>query len=287
MAEITPHRIGELLKIVFELLWHHPEGLASKEILAQIPKLIHLTEYEHGAFPSSPNIPRYETVIRLATIPLVKAGWLEKNNKGRWYITNDGRQACRQYNDAGEFYKEAARLYSEYFERMRGRPTIFLTLEDAKERSWEQIQEFLLGLRQFEFKILVGDLLHAMGYHVAWLVSSERFHGKIDYVAYIDPLGIKQPRIVVQVKHKGQATTVEGVKDFLSILEDGDFGLLVSTGGYTNEAREEARKYTDRKFTLVDLDGFYELWVEHYEKLTPERRSRLPLEPVYFLTPFE
>jgi len=287
MEELSPHRIGEFLKVVFRILWSHPEGLAAKEILAQIPKLIPLSEYETGVFPSSPNSPRYETIIRLATVPLLKAGWLTKNDKGRWHITEDGRQACRQFVDAGDFYKEASRLYGEYFEHMRGRPTIFLTLEEAKEKSWEQIHDYLSGMRPYEFKKLVADLLYAMGYHVARYVSSDRYNGKIDYVAYIDPLGMKQPRIVVEVKHKGQPSTVEGIKDFLSIIDPVDFGILVSSGGFTNEAKNEAGSQKDRRIVLIDLEVFYELWIEHYAKLSPAGRSRLPLETVYFLAPFE
>ena len=86
MADITPQRIGEFLRIVFDLLWNRPEGLPAVDVLAQIPHATSLTEYERGYFPSAPNTPRYEKVIRLATIPLVKAGWLVKN-KGRWFIT--------------------------------------------------------------------------------------------------------------------------------------------------------------------------------------------------------
>ena len=81
MPEITLSRIGALLRGVLELLWNKPEGMIASEILAFLPELTPLTEYEKG-YPPSTNIPRYERIVRLATIPLVQAGWLVKNNKG-------------------------------------------------------------------------------------------------------------------------------------------------------------------------------------------------------------
>ena len=54
-----------------------------------------------------------------------------------------------------------------------------------------------------------------MGYHVAWIAPPEKDHGQIDMVAYTDPLGASGPRILVQIKHKGQPTTMEGMKSFL------------------------------------------------------------------------
>jgi restriction system protein len=160
-------------------------------------------------------------------------------------------------------------------------------LEESKEKSWEQIQGYIQGMKPFEFKILVGDLLRAMDYHVAWVAPPDKDRGKIDIVAYTDPLGVSPPRIIVQVKHKGQATTVEGLRGFVSVLGVDDFGLLISSGGFTNDAKEEALAQKNHKVALIDLEGFFDLWVEHYEKFAPEARLRFPLEPVHFLSPLE
>lgn len=304
MAEITRKRIGELLRIVFVLLWYKPEGLPAKDILVDIPKVTQLTDYEKGYLPSSPNIPkatqltdyekgyyqsipnipRYEKIIRLATIPLVNVGWLIKNNKGRWFITDKGRQACKEFNDAEEFYKEAAKLHNEYFERRRNHPAIFLTLEEAKEKSWEQIQEYLLGMETYEFQVLVADLLWALDYHVAWIAPPGKERGQIDIVAYTDPLGVSIPRIKVQVKHRGLVTTIEGLTAFTSILGNDDFGIFVSSSGFTKDVKDTALTQ-EYRVTLIDLEDFFDLWVEHYEKLTPEARLRFPLEAINFLSP--
>lgn len=281
MADISLHRIGELLRSVFELLWNQPDGLPSREILALIPEVTPLTQYERGYLPST-SIPRYERIIRLATIPLVRAGWLIKNNKGRWYITEEGRQACRKFTNAQELYKEALRTYEE---RRLSAPAVIMTVEEAEEKAWEQIQRFIQESKSDEFHRLVADLLQAMGYYVTWIAPPGKDRGQIDIIAHVDPIGAKSPRIIVQVKHKGQAITIEGLKTFLSVLGANDFGLFVSTGGFTGDARDEARKEVFSRVTILDLEMLFDLWIKHYEELGQQGRGRLPLKPVFFLSP--
>jgi restriction system protein len=219
MADITRRRTGELLHHVFELLWDKPDGLPAKDILDAIPKSIKLTEYESGYYASTPNSPRFEKIVRFATIDLVHAGWLVKS-KGRWYLTEEGRLAYKKYTDPEDFYKEAVRLYHEW---KRTRPVkeglvtdeqeiqkISLTVDEAEEKSWEQIQQYLQQVKPYEFQEFVADLLRAMGYHVSWVAPQGKDRG-IDIIAYTEPLGASVPRIKVQVKHRDQPTAVEGL----------------------------------------------------------------------------
>jgi restriction system protein len=286
MAEITPTRIGELLKFVFAHLRSHPEGLSAMDILSHIQEAARLTDFESGYPVATPGIPRYETIIRLASISLVRVGWLEKNATGRWFITEVGWKASQQFPEPGEFYNESARLYKEFCKKRRGRSTAFLAVEDAREDSWDQICDFLQELEPSNFKIMVCELLRAMGYAVIWITPPEE-SGLIDLVAHSDSSGSSLPRLIVQVKHKGQALTVEGLKSFTSVLNPNDIGLLVSSGGFTKEVETLASTLIERTISLVDLKGFYDLWVKHYGQISPEGRARLPLESVYFLSPFD
>ena len=103
MAEIAPQRIGEFLRIVFLRLWQESAGLPVGETLAQIPQTTVLTDFEMEYIPST-HTPRYERTVRLATIPYVHAGWLVKN-KGRWILTDEGKQACKSFTNAEAFIK--------------------------------------------------------------------------------------------------------------------------------------------------------------------------------------
>jgi restriction system protein len=63
-----------------------------------------------------------------------------------------------------------------------------------------------------------------------------------------------------------------------------EIGLFVSTGGFTREARREAETGAGQ-VTLLDLDGFIDLWVRHQDTLSESARARLRLVPVHFWCP--
>lgn len=296
MAEITHQRTGQFLRFVFKLLMDKTEGLAPKEIMSEISKAIPLTEFERGYYPSTPNSPRFDKIVRFATLAPAKAGWMVKS-KGRWFITEEGQQAYHRISDPEKFYREAERLYRQW---RSSRPQedsleiveddegqkVAVTVEEAEEMAWEQIQQFLQAMNPYDFQELVADLLRAMDYHVAWIAPPGKDRG-IDIIAYTDPLGANNPRIKVQVKHRDQSTTVDGLRAFMSVLGADDLGIFVASGGFTADAKEEARTQERRKITLIDLETLFDLWVEHYSKLTQDGRRRLPLKPIYFLAPSE
>jgi restriction system protein len=49
--------------------------------------------------------------------------------------------------------------------------------------------------------------------------------------------------------------------------------------------RNETRAVRKRRLTLIDVDRLVELWIEHFDELDDTDRQRLPLKPVYFLSP--
>ena len=283
MAEITIQRVGELIRSLFELLWHRPDGLMTKEIFTLIPQITTLTDFESG-YSQTNDMLRFERIIRLATIPLDRAGWLIKNNKGRWYITDDGRQACRKFPNAQELYKEAIRLLEE---GKQDNPESIMTMEIAEEKAWGQIEKFLHSRSQSQLKAMIAHLIRALGYHVAWISPPEKTYGQVDIVAWGDPVGAKGARIIIQIKHKGQAMTLEGLKSFHSVLGQNDFGLLFSTGGLTNEGKEVLAADTFHKVTFWDLDSFVDLWITNYANLKQEAQNMFPLKAIYFLSLIE
>jgi restriction system protein len=295
MAEVTKRRTGEFLRILFGILDKYPEGLQANRALAELESKVTLSEYEAGLYDSGGR--RFEKIVRFATVDCVKAGWLLKS-KGRWYVTDAGRAAISKYPDPDQFYREAVKLYKlwkaaqpdsepqgndESSDETSGKAAQ-ITYEQAEEQAWLEIQQYLQQMHPYDFQELVAALLRAMSYYVAWVAPPGK-DGGIDILAWNDPLGTRPPRIKVQVKRQMQSISVEGLRSFLALLGDDDVGLFVSIGGFTKDAAEEARTQEKRKVTLIDLDGLFNLWVEHYGRLTDEARSRLPLKPIYFLAP--
>lgn len=289
MPEVTARRRGELIRGVFRVLSEFPDGLPAKDVLTRLRSVVPPTPFEDSDYPGRPGVRRYERIVRFSSIKAVKAGWLVKE-KGRWSLTDEGRKALENYQDPQEFERQADRLYkrwkaslpAEDEEEVEEAPTPGVTLEEAEEVAWREIEEYLVHLDPYDFQALVKALLQGMGYHVAW-VAPPGPDGGTDLIAYSDPLGTRQPRVRVQVKRRQEKISVEGLRAFMAVLGDEDIGLFISTGGFTKDAEQEARSQPTRRITLLDLEKLFDLWVQYYKDIPEEGRRILPLKPVYYL----
>jgi restriction system protein len=278
-SDYNIQRIGELVRAVVELLWSRPGGLAAREIIAYLPQITPLTDYEKEYTPPS-NMPRYERFVRLATIPLVKAGWLVKTNKGRWFITEEGRAACQRFQSAQEFYTEALKSL-EGSKNIQA--TVIAEVEQAEEKAWEQIQGYVQGLKRREFLLLAADLLLSLKYHLLWIAPPDKDRGQIDIVAHTDPLGAKGTRLFVQIRHKEKPLAPRAVQSFAASVGAENHGILISTGGYTQEVLENAGGADYSNILLLDLEAFFDLWIKCLPNHSHEAVLRFPLKAVYFL----
>ena len=68
------------------------------------------------------------------------------------------------------------------------------------------------------------------------------------------------------------------------LRREGDIGLFVSTGGFTNEAASEA-KSSSRHTEIMDMKRFIDLWKTRYSDISEEDKSLLPLRDIMFLAP--
>ena len=166
----------------------------------------------------------------------------------------------------------------------QSRSALALITEEAEEKAWGQIHTYLQELRPYEFQVIVGDLLKALGYHLTWVAPPEKERGFVNFVVHTDALGLNLPRIKVHVLHTGQPVMFEGLKAFMSMLGTDDAGIFISSGGFTGNVLEEAREQRIYRITLIDLEYFFDLWLEYYDRLTQEAQQRFPLKPVYFLS---
>ncbi len=300
MAEITRRRTGELLRELFIILMPKPEGLRASEALQGLSERVALTPYEMDSYESGGR--RFDKIVRFATVDCVKAGWLVKD-KGIWSITDEGRKAHAELIDPETFYRQAVKLYNEWraaqpdaesaptanggsaepLETDSAAKEVAITFEKAEEQAWAEISAYLRAMNPYDFQELVADLLRAMGHYVSW-VSPPGKDGGIDILAQSDVLGTRLPRIKVQVKRQQQSVNVDGLRSFMAVLGD-DVGLFVCTGGFTKDAEAEARTQEKRRITLIGLEKLFDLWDEHYEKLTDRARRRLPLRAIRFLAP--
>lgn len=101
MPNVTWRRNGELLHALFDVLNEQPDGLPASEALRAVEARVTLTPHEAGDY--SDGTRRFEKIVRFATIT---TGWLVKE-RGRWTLTELGRQGRRKHRDPEEFVRRS------------------------------------------------------------------------------------------------------------------------------------------------------------------------------------
>ncbi|MEI9948338.1 MAG: restriction endonuclease [Pseudomonadota bacterium] len=141
-------------------------------------------------------------------------------------------------------------------------------IEDAiNELDWQQVQE------------LVAGILRAMGYRTS--VSEPGPDRGVDIRASPDGLGLQEPRIFVEVKHRGAQMGSKEIRAFLGGRKPGDKCLYVSTGGFSKDAWYEAERASVAT-TLITLPILRRLLIDYYESLDTETRALVPLRRLYW-----
>lgn len=150
---------------------------------------------------------------------------------------------------------------------------------DAEEQARELIEDQIIALDAYEMQDLAAAVLRAMGYRTR--VSPPGADRGVDVLASPDGLGLQEPRIKVEVKHRrNTAMGSQEVRSFLGSLRTGDRGLYVSTGGFTKEAKYEAER-SNIPLTLIDLTDLANLVTEYYENFDSRGRALIPLVRLY------
>jgi restriction system protein len=158
-----------------------------------------------------------------------------------------------------------------------------VTLEEIKEdiesRALEFIKDKITRLDWEDMQELVAGILRGMGYKT--FVSPKGADRGRDIMASPDGLGLEDPKIMVEVKHRSGSMGGPEVRSFLGGLRSRDRGMYVSTGGFTKDAKYEAER-SNIPITLVDLEMLLQLIVQHYDNFDTETRALIPLKKIYW-----
>ena len=136
-------------------------------------------------------------------------------------------------------------------------------------------------LKGYSLQAFVANLLSTMGYRT---IESKRGADEgVDITAHRDELKLEPPIIKVQVKSTEGNVGRPDVQALLGCLGTGEYGLLVTLGGYTAQALDFAK--SKGPIQLIDGSRLVTLVMAHYESLDPKFRALIPLKRVYVPSP--
>ena len=281
----------------FNILKENGGELRGKDVVDKIRESVDFNDYEKHRYEKTGYI-RWESILHFYTIDCMKAGFLRKN-KGLWILTNEGEEAIKLGSE--RLLSTATKIYREWDAKRKKEdnskdeeddlPEIQTDKGQAQQAIIDQLEEnaitgirnFILRKNPYEFQDLVAALLNSMGYHISD-VAKRGPDGGIDIIAYNDPLGTTQPRIIVQVKHRPSSSiSSDEIQKLAGTLKrTSDVGIFVTSGDFSKPAEKEARNSREH-IELIGFDRLVALWTEYYSKLDDEQKNMLPLQPIYFL----
>jgi restriction system protein len=151
--------------------------------------------------------------------------------------------------------------------------------EEMLKKAEAHIEDRIDSLNWQEMQELVAAVLRGMGYRTR--VSEPGPDRGCDVFASPDGLGLEEPRIFVEVKHRSAPAGADMIRAFLGGRRAGDRCLFVSTRGFTKEARYEADR-SAIPLTLVSLPELRRMLTDHYERLDAKGRALVPLQTVHW-----
>jgi restriction system protein len=259
---------GELYRFVHEINTGDIVAFPSKR-----DRKIHIG-YVTGDYKHDPskdeNYPNLRPVKWLKAIPRTKF------TQGALYEIGSAMSLFQIRNYAEEF---RAALEGKAEATPAGQDeTIKIVAEDIEETTRDFVLKKLAQeLKGHPFAEFIGHLLGAMGYRTR--LSPECPDGGIDIIAHKDELGFEPPIIKVQVKSTDGSIGDPVVSALYGKVSNGEFGLLITLGTFTAQARSFARSKSNLR--LIDGDELVMLILQHYEQFDSSYKGLLPLTRVY------
>lgn len=264
-----PNYAGQLLRFVHEM--------KSGDLIAypsKIDRQVHLGRVEGDYHYDPKTEPRYPNVRKVKwqrTVPRTRF------SQGALYEIGSAMSLFLVKNYADE-YRAAFEGNVAPIDSVTQDESVAAVAEDIEETTRDFVlKQLSQELKGHPFAEFVAHLLNIMGYHTR--VSPEGPDGGIDIVAHRDELGFEPPIIKVQVKSSEGSIGDPTVSALYGKVSTNEFGLLVTLGVFTTQAKNFAKSKSNLR--LIDSDELVKLIFQHYDQFDSRYKGLLPLRRVY------
>lgn len=257
----------------------------TREGAEQLADAFGLSEAER-AETLSDGVPQYQKRMAWAVVYLVKAGLVERPERGHYTATDEGRRVLAtsperidnallsQYPGFREFVRPTAPREADQDEPSAPETASSTTPEEnieAAERALAaelraELISLVLARSPDDFEDLIVDLMVAMGYGAGG--DNRRIgrsgDGGVDGIINEDRLGLD--RVYLQAKRYAADNIVgpNQIREFAGalMLRNAEKGVFVTTSSFTRGAVDEAERMRQR-IVLIDGVRLTELMVRH------------------------
>jgi restriction system protein len=204
--------------------------------------------------------PRFDNQVAWARFYLVKAGIIDSSSRGVWTLTEKGRALTRlSHQEALAMFKSVHAQFhvdrgvdeTPEAEEAEAAPPQDAALP-ATTNYRQQILEVLRGLPPSGFERFSQRLLRESGFQEV-TVTGRSGDGGIDGLGILQVNPLVSFKVLFQCKRYAGPVTPSQVRDFRGAMQGrADKGIIVTTGGFTSEAKKEAVRDGVPPIELVD-----------------------------------
>ncbi|MCY3572119.1 MAG: restriction endonuclease [Chloroflexi bacterium] len=263
---------AEMRALVLDCLRHMVNPVNRKQIgdavaqrLGLSPEQLAVREPASGGGDSSR--PFVDWWCEWACNDLKHIGVTEQPGRGLYQLTQEGRAIS--LNDVEQRNRERHRRYREQRQRTRRakvqEPSDAIDSDDSEVAGdWQsQLLDRLMNASPTAFEHLAGALLQAAGFDDVE-VTGRGGDGGIDGIGTYRPSGLISFHTAFQCKRYKGSVGSSTVRDFRgSFIGRSDRGIIITTGSFTRDARDEAARPGANPVDLIDGEALCELLKEH------------------------
>lgn len=241
----------------------------SSNVIEQIIENLGITDEELEE-PTSNGQSRIRNQIQWARFYLFKAGLIDNAQRGIWRLTNEGLERHLSDDDVYALFKGVQ-------ESVKKAPTATpkkseLKFEDVATEDEEHsiaLLNLIQSLPPIGFEKLCKRLLTEIGINDIVITGGSGDQG-IDGKGIVKLNDVVSLNIVFQCKRYKETVSPHHVRDFRGAMQGrGEKGLIITTGRFTKEAKNEASRDGVTPIELIDGDRLVELFEKHHLGLKP------------------
>ena len=194
---------------------------------------------------------------------LKRFGLLENSSRGVWALTEEGQKVSSV--DKEKVKKivvqkdKEERLEKQNKKTEKDIPKIENESEELQEFSWqEKLLETIRKIEPAQFERLCQRLLRELGF-INVEVTGKSSDGGIDGKGIIKIGEVLSFHVVFQAKRYQGTVSSSVIRDFRGAMDGrAEKGLIMTTGSFSREAKNEAQRDGARQIDLIDGNEFAE-----------------------------
>lgn len=226
------------------------------EVVEQIAADMRLTEEEQNELlPSGGS--RLKTNVAWARFYLVREGLLDSSKRGIWSLTERGRTAQINVNQAGEIFAKWVKVFDEKRKTKSSVPEPMA--EQVAEANGAASNDYrsealkvLLSLPPAGFERLAQRILREAGFTQV-NVTGQSGDGGIDGYGTLQINHLVSFKVLFQCKRYAKSVSSPDIRDFRGAMAGrADKGIVITTGTFTAEAKKEASRDGVPPIELID-----------------------------------